>query len=121
MLIKATQIQSFSDAQAERFARDAVSRLRVIEPMWVAGKSDGEISVQLEAFIALATASRIRKRDAVLAVIEALIRYNPPMPLDARLVAVLRQSNVTESARAEQFYISLASGRHKLTEIALTT
>lgn len=120
MLIKTAQIQAFSGAQAGRFVHETVARLREAEPMWVAGKSKGEIGVQIEEFIAFAAASRIRKREAVNTVIEAFIRHKPAMPLDDRLVNVLRQPNVSESARAEQFYISLASGRHLLKEIALT-
>lgn len=120
MLIKTTQIQSLGDAQEERFVHETVARLRVTEPLWVAGKSEGEISVQVEDLVAFAGASRIRKREAVMSIIEAFIRHKPVLPLDERLINVLRQPNVTEAARAEQFYISLASGRHLLQEIALT-
>lgn len=120
MLIRTLQIQSLGSAQAERFVHETVARLRILEPVWVAGKSEGEISVEVEAFIAFATESRIRRREAVNTVIDAFIRHRPTAPIDKRLLDVLRQANVSETARAEQFYISLASGRHRLTEIDLT-
>ena len=120
MQIKTTQLQAFSGAQEARFVSDTVRRLRETEPAWAAGKSDGELCVQVEAAVQLAASCRIRKRDAVIAFIDAVVHYHPPMPLDNRLIDILRQPNVPDIVRAEQFYLTLASGRHLLTEIVLT-
>ncbi len=119
MLIKSAQIQVFSGAQAHRFVHDVVHRLRGTEPLWAEGKSDGELCVQVEDLVKFAASCRIRKRDAVIAVIEAFVHHNPPRPVDTRLIEILQRPNVPEIVRAEQFYLSLASGRHLLKEIVL--
>jgi hypothetical protein len=119
MIIKPTQIQTLSDAQELRFIHETVARLKETEPAWAAGKSDGELCVQIEDAVQLAAAARIRKRDAVVCVIEALVRHRPSFPLALELHNVLCQPNVPEAARAEQFYSSLASGRYLLQEIDL--
>jgi hypothetical protein len=119
MIIKPAQIQAFSGAQSHRFIQDTLRRLRETEPLWTEDKSDGELCVQLEEMVSFAASCRIRKRDAVLAIIDAFVHFRPVKPYDTRLIEILQRPNVPEVVRAEQFYLSLASGRHLLKEIAL--
>ncbi len=121
MIITPAQLQKLSDAQEIRFIHETVQRLRETEPRWAEGRSDGELCVRIEDSVRFAESCRIRRRDAVTAVIEAFVHYAPASPIDNRLMDIIRQPNVPEAVRAEQFYISLASGRYLLQEIALVS